>query len=197
MPRLLNATKVERPMSNDVENAESGMLEILTKPSKTLANWYFWLGSLGLFLAVLNLVDAIHPNYRVSWGGLLTFELTNDAFGDKDTAAAFVISDAVFMLLCGILVSLGVRTLSAEQGVGEWMKSMVTSNWYNDLIEPENGGLSMIIGTWLALGSILFYFYWGITSTTWIDPGVYSWSIAMMASGLVLRMLATVEEESD
>ena len=82
MPRLLNETKVERPMSNDVENAESGMLEILAKPSKTLANEYFWLGSLGLFLAVLNLVDAIHPNYRVSWGGLLTFELTNDAFVD-------------------------------------------------------------------------------------------------------------------
>jgi hypothetical protein len=184
-------------MSDDVENAESGMLEILTQPSRTLANWYFWVGSLGLFLAILNLADAIHPNYRVSWGGLLTFEYTNAAFGDKDSASSFVIGDAVFMLLCGGLVALGVRTLSNEQGVVEWIKSMLTNKWYNDLIEPETGGWSMIIGTWSMLGSVLFYFYWGITSTTWIDPGVYSWAIAMMAAGLVLRMLATVEEDSD
>ncbi|MDC0557347.1 hypothetical protein OAO34_06130 [Candidatus Poseidoniaceae archaeon] len=45
------------------------------------------------------------------------------------------------------------------------------------------------------LGSVLFYFYWKITSTAWIDPGVYSWSIAMMAVGLVLRMLASLEQE--
>ncbi len=197
MPRLLNASKVDGRMSDDVENAESGMLEILTQPSRTLANWYFWVGSLGLFLAILNLADAIHPNYRVSWGGLLTFEYTNAAFGDKDSASSFVIGDAVFMLLCGGLVALGGRTLSNEQGVVEWIKSMLTNKWYNDLIEPETGGWSMIIGTWSMLGSVLFYFYWGITSTTWIDPGVYSWAIAMMAAGLVLRMLATVEEDSD
>ena len=197
MPRLLNASKVDGRMSNDVEDAESGMLEILTQPSKTIANWYFWIGSLGMFLAILNLADAIHPNYRVSWGGLLTFEYTNDAFGDNKTAAGFVIGDAVFMLICGTLIALGGRSLSAEQGVGEWIKSMFTSKWYNDLVEPENGGWSMIIGTWSMLGSVLFYFYWGVTSTSWIDPGVYSWTIAMMASGLVLRMLATVEEESD
>ena len=91
MPRLLNASKVDGRMSDDVENAESGMLEILTQPSRTLANWYFWVGSLGLFLAILNLADAIHPNYRVSWGGLLTFEYTNAAFGDKDSASSFPI----------------------------------------------------------------------------------------------------------
>jgi len=29
----------------------------------------------------------------------------------------------------------------------------------------------------------------------WIDPGVYSISISLMAVGLVLRMLSTVEED--
>lgn len=195
MPRLLNASKVERRMSTDVENGKNGMFEILTQPSKTLATWYFWIGSLGLFLAVLNLTNNIHPNYHVSWGGLLTFEYTNDAFGDKDTAAAFAIGDAVFIMLCGGIAALGVRTLSGEDGIGEWVSSMLTSKWYNDLVEPGNGGWSLIVGTWSMLGSIVFYFYWGITSTTWIDPGVYSWSIAMMAVGLVLRMLASVEQE--
>lgn len=195
MPRLLNASKVERRMSTDVENGENGMFEILTQPSKTLATWYFWLGSLGLFLAVLNLTNNIHPNYHVSWGGVLTFEYTNSAFGDKDTAAAFATGDAIFIAFCGGIAALGVRSLAGENGIGEWAKGMLTNNWYNDLVEPGNGGMSLIVGTWSMLGSIVFYFYWGITSTAWIDPGVYSWSIAMMAVGLVLRMLASVEQE--
>ena len=29
----------------------------------------------------------------------------------------------------------------------------------------------------------------------WIDPGVYSIAISLMASGLVLRMLTTIEED--
>ena len=29
----------------------------------------------------------------------------------------------------------------------------------------------------------------------WIDPGVYSISIALMASGIVMRMLSSVEDE--
>jgi hypothetical protein len=143
----------------------------------------------------MNITNNIHPNYHVSWGGVLTFEYTNQAFGDKDTASAFVVGDAVFIALCGGMAALGVRSLSAENGISEWAKSMVTSNWYNDLVEPGNGGLTLLVGTWSMLGSILFYFYWGITSTTWIDPGVYSWSIAMMAAGLVLRMLASIEQE--
>ena len=52
-------------------------------------------------LAVLNIMGMVHPTYSVSWGGLLTFEYMNDAFGDKDDAAAFVPGDALFMALFG------------------------------------------------------------------------------------------------
>ena len=106
MPRVINATKFANRMSNEDGNPSSGMLNILTKPSNTLANWYLWLGLLGLLLAVLNLAGIIHPSYRVSWGGMFTFEATNNAFGDKDTAPAFVVSYAIFILFCVSLINI-------------------------------------------------------------------------------------------
>ncbi len=194
MPILINASKVARPMSDVGENAENGMFDMLMKPSNTLANWYFWVGLLGLMLAVLNLMGMIHPTYRVSWGGLLTFEYTNAAFGDKDDAAAFVAGDAIFIALVGGMTFLGAKTLIGEDGAGNWVKSMVTNDWYNDLLDFE-GGWNRALGTWSILASMVFYFYWGVMHLAWIDPGVYSIAIALMGLGLVLRMLSTVEDE--
>ena len=194
MPRLLTASKVARRMSDDGDNAQDRLGTILFSPSNTLATWYFWLGLLGLMLAILNIMGMIHPSYRVSWGGLLTFEYTNAAFGDKDGAAAFVAGDAVFMALCGGFTFLGARSLIGDGDAGEWAKSMVTNDWYNDLLNFDGGWL-LTLGTWSVLASIVFYGYWGIMHMAWIDPGVYSISIALMATGLVLRMLSSIEDE--
>ncbi len=182
-------------MSNDSENTQNGLLGILTSPSKTLANWYMWLGCLGLMLAVLNILGYIHPNYRVSWGGLLTFEYMNSAFGDKDTAPVFVAGDAVFMLACGAMSYLGVRTLVGDGEFGDWFMSMLKNDWYKDLVEIGNGGWSLLLGTWSLLAGALFYVYWGLMHLSWIDPGVYSITIVLMAVGLILRMLSSIEDD--
>tara|TARA_B110000444_G_scaffold52434_1_gene48389 strand:- start:7936 stop:8526 length:591 start_codon:yes stop_codon:yes gene_type:complete len=195
MPTLLTASKVARRMSKESENAEDSLFRIITNPSKTLANWYFWLGSLGLLLAGLNLIGEIHPNYRVSWGGLLTFEYWNQTFEHKDTAAAFVASDAIFITICGLITFTGAKSLIGEESVGDWFTSLITNEWYKDLVEPGEGGWSLILGTWSMLASVLTYFYWGIMHTSWIDPGIYSWSIVLMGSGLVMRMLSSIEDE--
>ncbi len=194
LARLLTASKVARRMSDDGENAQNRLGTILFNPSNTLATWYFWLGLLGLMLAVLNIMGVIHPTYRLSWGGLLTFEYTNAAFGDKEGAAAFVASDAIFIAAVGGLTFLGARNLIGDGDVVEWFKNMVTNDWYNDLLDSE-GGWSLVLGTWSMLASIVFYFYWGIMHMAWIDPGVYSIAIALMASGIVLRMLSSVEDD--
>ncbi len=181
-------------MSDDGDNAQANLGTILFNPSSTLATWYFWLGLLGLMLAALNLMGMIHPTYRLSWGGLLTFEYLNDAFGDKDGAAAFVVSDAVFIAFVGGMTFLGARGLIGDGDAGEWLKGVVTNEWYNDLLNAE-AGWTLVLGTWSMLASIVFYFYWGIMHMAWIDPGVYSIAIALMATGLVLRMLSSVEDE--
>ena len=181
-------------MSDDGDNAQNGLGSILFNPSNTLATWYFWLGLLGLLLAALNLMGMIHPTYRVSWGGLLTFEYSNAAFGDKDDAAAFVASDAIFIALVAGMTFLGARSLIGDGNPGEWILSMVTNDWYNDLLNVE-AGWNLALGTWCMLVSVVFYFYWGIIHLAWIDPGVYSIAIALMGAGLVMRMLSTVEDD--
>jgi|TARA_B100000131_G_scaffold68578_1_gene64905 hypothetical protein len=181
-------------MSDDGDNAQDNLGTILFNPSSTLASWYFWLGLLGLMLAVLNIMGVIHPSYRVSWGGLLTFEYTNDAFGDKDGAPLFVVSDAVFMAFVGGMTFLGARGLIGDGDPVEWLKGVVTNDWYNNLLNVE-AGWTLVLGTWSMLASIVFYFYWGIMHMAWIDPGVYSIAIALMATGLVMRMLSSVEDE--
>ena len=195
MPRLLTASKFARLMSNDSEDTQNGIVGILTNPSKTLAYWYLGLGCLGLMLAVLNILGIVHPSYRVSWGGLLTFEVTNAAFGDKVGAPVFVAGDAVFMFACGLISYLGIRSLVGEDNFGDWFSSMLKNEWYIDLIELGNGGWERLLGTWFIVASIAFYFSWGIMYMDWIDPGVYSIAIVLMSAGLVLRMLATVEDD--
>ena len=194
MPRLITATLVARPMSDVGERSENNMLEILIKPSTTLANWYFWVGLLGLMLAVLNILGLIHPTYRVSWGGLFTFEYTNQAFGAKDDAAALVASDLIFIALAGSVTFLGARSLIGDGTPAEWLNSLATSKWYNDLFDFE-AGWNLVLGTWLMVASMVFYFYWGIMYLGWIDPGVYSISISLMGLGLVLRMFASIDSD--
>ena len=92
-------------------------------------------------------------------------------------------------------VYLGARSLIGDSNFGDWLTSLLTNDWYNNLIDPENGGWGLLLGTWAMVVSILFYFFWGIMYMAWIDPGVYSIAISLMASGLVLRMLTTIEED--
>ncbi len=195
MPRLLTASKFARRMSNDEDNTQNGLFGILTSPSKTLANWYLWLGCLGVMLGVLNILGYIHPSHRVSWGGVLTFETMNPAFGSKDDAPLFVAGDAVSMFVCCLMSYTGVRSLVGEGNFGDWFMSLLKNDWYNNLLEVENGGWSLLLGTWSMLASVLFYFYWGIMHLSWIDPGVYSIAIVLMAVGLVLRMLSSIEDD--
>ena len=85
-------------MSTEESDPTGSVVSMLMNPSRGMANWYAGLGMLGIFLALLNILGHIHPTYHLSWGGLLTFEATNAAFGTKSLdGAQFVLSDAVFI----------------------------------------------------------------------------------------------------
>ena len=60
---------------SETDNTGDGFFQMIVNPSKTLSNWFIGLGALGIFLAILNLLGEIHPNYRVSWAGVLTLSL--------------------------------------------------------------------------------------------------------------------------
>ena len=55
---------------SEMDNTDAGFVQMVINPSKTLANWFVGLGALGIFLAILNPMGEIHPNYRVSWSGV-------------------------------------------------------------------------------------------------------------------------------
>jgi len=174
-------------MSSEENTEEKGFLELISNPSMGLSKWYIAIGAWGLVLAVLNLIGEIHPTYRVSWGGLFTFELLADAFGTKDNAATFVAGDAVFMIACAVLVGLGLRSIneSKEGGVASFLESMVINDTWPALVGGE-GGMMRAIGAWCLLLGFGFYIAFSIMNQTWIDLGVYSVSITLIAFGFAL-----------
>lgn len=175
-------------MSSEENTDERGFLDLISNPSMGLSKWYIAIGTWGLVLAVLNSLGLIHPNYRVSWGGLLTFELLADAFGEKDTASAFVAGDAVFMIACALLVSLGLRSINEvkEGGLAAFFQSMVINDTWPALVGGE-GGMMRAIGAWCLLLGFGFYIAYGAYYQAWIDLGVYSVSITLVAFGFALN----------
>ena len=176
---------------SEVNETEQGFVQMILNPSKTMSNWFVGIGLLGLFLAVLNLMGEVHPNYRVSWAGVFTFEATNKAFEDLTTAPSFVISDVVFMALCGGLTAVGLRTINSQDGgIQTWLKSIFVNDIWMALADPDLGGWFKTLGAWCLLLGVVNYLYFGICATGWIDPGVYSVTIGLMAFGFALNYSA-------
>ena len=175
-------------MSDDGDNAQGNLGTILLNPSSTLASWYFWLGLLGLMLAVLNIMGIIHPTYRVSWGGLLTFEALADAFGNKEGAPAFVVGDLVFIAACLALVGLGLQSINqnVDGGLAGFARSLVLNDTWPALVGSK-GGLMRAVGAWCLVLGFGFYIAYGVMYTGWIDVGVYSVSITLVAFGFALN----------
>ena len=187
-----------RNMSTEHSDADNSIVSMLLNPSRTMANWYTGIGILGIFLAVMNILGYVHPNYHISWGGLLTFEATNTAFEPKSDGVQFVISDFIFIGLCVVLAGLGLRTFgNDESGIAGWFKSILINDTWPALVDPDIGGWNKLFGAWSLLLGIVFYFYYGIVNTGWVDVGVYSVSIALIALGLGLLMAANAPEGDD
>ena len=183
---------------SEVNNDSDGFVNMLLNPSKTMSNWFVGLGALGIFLAILNLLGEIHPNYRVSWAGVLTFEITNKAFEDISTAPAFVVSDLVFIIICGLLTGLGFKTINSQDGgISAWLKSIFVNQTWLSLADPDVGGWYKTLGAWCLLLSVFNYLYFGFSATGWIDPGVYSVTIGLMAFGFALNYSANSPEAEE
>ena len=183
--------EVGKSMSSE-ENPESGGLaDIFINPSVTLSKWYVGIGTWGLVLAILNMIGEIHPSYRVSWGGLLTFETLADAFGSKEGAPAFVIGDVVFIAACLALLGLGLRSINSnvDGGLAGFARSLVLNDTWPALVGSE-GGLMRAIGAWCLLLGFGFYIGYSAMYMTWIDVGVYSVSVTLVAFGFALNAVS-------
>ena len=180
--------EVGKSMSSEENTESGGLADIFINPSMTLSKWYIGIGIWGLVLAILNIMGHIHPNYRVSWGGLLTFEAFAEAFGTKDNAPTVVPGDVIFMAVCAVLVGLGLRTINSnfEGGLAGFARSLILNDTWPALVGSE-GGLMRAIGAWCLVLGFGFYIGYSVMYTTWIDLGVYSVSITLVAFGFALN----------
>ena len=183
--------EVGKSMSSEENSASGGLADIFINPSVTLSKWYIGIGTWGLVLAILNMLGEIHPTYRVSWGGLLTFEALADAFGNKDGAPTFVIGDIVFIAACLALLGLGLRSINSnvEGGLAGFARSLVLNDTWPALVGSE-GGLMRAIGAWCLLLGFGFYIGYSVMYMTWIDVGVYSVSVTLVAFGFALNAVS-------
>ena len=179
---------VGKSMSSEEKAESSGLADIFIRPSVTLSKWYIAIGAWGLTLAILNMMGQIHPTYRVSWGGLLTFEAFADAFGTKDNAPAFVVGDLVFIGACLVLLGLGLRSINdnVEGGLAGFARSLILNDTWPALVGSE-GGIMRAVGAWCLLLGFAFYIGYSVMYMTWIDLGVYSVSITLVAFGFALN----------
>jgi len=147
-----------------------------------------YLGLWGLLLAVLNMFSMATPAQHVSWGGLLTFETTNAAFGQaKDGFHFEPLGDTIFMLGCVGLIVLGTRVIGSQQSVGEWFKGLIFNDTWPALNNPDLGGGQRTLAAWCLFLGLAFYFWFGLQYQGWMDVGVYSVTIALMATGFALN----------
>ena len=175
---------------SDNANAQSN-----TEKVPVYASIMVCVGLWGLMLAVLNMVGVIHPNYHVSWGGLLTFEATNAALGEaKDGFHYEVLGDTIFIAGCAGLIALGTKFINQRQPVADWFRGLVINDTWTALNDTSVGGGQRTMAAWCLLLGLAFYLYFGISYKGWIDVGVYSVTIALMAAGVALNHASRVPE---
>ena len=167
------------------------------EPVPAYAEWFMLLGVWGLMLAVLNMFGMAHPTYHISWGGLLTMELTNEAFTTADGFKFALLGDTVFIGLCCGLIAMGLNQINQSQGTGQWARGLIFNDTWPALADPSVGGGYRTLAAWCLLLGFVFYFWFGINHSGWTDVDVYSVTIALLASGYASNHLSRVPPGED
>lgn len=182
-------------MSSEQGDEQSGIISMITNPSKCTANWFIGFSMWGIFLAILNILGYAHPSYHYSWAGLFTLEMTNVAYELKSGSPQFVPSDAIFIAICALFLSFGFKTYAAtEDGIAGFFKGLFVNQTWPALASIEEGGIQRTLAAWSLLSGFVFYIYFGINHMGWMDPGVYAVSIALIAFGLALNHVSHAPE---
>ncbi len=188
--------KCSTPVGECMSENDTG--DVLDGKVPVYASALVFLGVWGLVLAALNMFSMAHPTHHVSWGGLLTFEATNAAFGDaKDGFHFEILGDTIFIAGCIGLIALGSRIVNERHSVGDWAKGLVINDTWPALNDSSLGGGQRTMAAWCLLLGLVFYLYFGIAHSGWIDVGVYSVTIALMASGFALNHASRVPPGDD
>ena len=184
-------TPVGDGMSDDVGGTNT--TKKVDGPVPVYAPAMVFMGAWGVLLAFLNMFSMALPNQHVSWGGLLTFEATNAAFGDAIDGFHFEpLGDSIFLIACIAMIAFGLKTIGERGDVSAWLKSLIDNDTWPALNDLSIGGGQRTLAAWCLFSGIAFYFWFGIQHSGWMDVGVYSVTIALMGSGFALNHASRV-----
>jgi len=177
-----------------IDMVQADWNEALNRPSSTISIVALMLGVWVILLSIVNLVEgAYSPGFKVSWIGFLGFG--GETFTANDSGVD-LLNDGIFTLLGLSLIAggdYGMKKASPNsEGAISFITGLPNSNFANNLIKGEKG--IDIISSWLIVIGILFYLIWSIQNNTWVDPGVYSVMISMVAFGFALGMSSNAEK---
>lgn len=167
-------------------------MEVLRSPSITMSVGSFLLGSWMAFLTLVNIISGVYSDGRkVNWMDFITNgPVTNSA---HEIGLTFP-DDVIFIIISAALIGIGVMGIgsSREDGFGGWISGLPNERIMKSLISP-NLDIVRTIASWMMLLGIVYYFGWSLRETTWVDPGVYSVMIALVAVGLGLHWIRDAE----
>lgn len=175
-----------------MSEANQEWMEVLKSPSITMSVGSFLLGSWMAFLTLVNIISGVYSDGRkVNWMDFITNgPVTNSA---HEIGLTFP-DDVIFGIISASLIGIGVMGIgsSREDGFGGWISGLPNERIMKSLISP-NLDIVRTIASWMMLLGIVYYFGWSLRETTWVDPGVYSVMIALVAVGLGLHWIRDAE----
>ena len=175
-----------------MSEANQEWMEVLKSPSITMSVGSFLLGSWMAFLTLVNIISGVYSDGRkVNWMDFITNgPVTNSA---HEIGLTFP-DDVIFAIMSAGLIGIGVMGIgsSREDGFGGWISGLPNERIMKSLISP-NLDIVRTIASWMMLLGIVYYFGWSLRETTWVDPGVYSVMIALVAVGLGLHWIRDAE----
>ena len=197
----LNGVDSSAIQSNMTENTENmSFVDKVLNPNRVLSQWLFGLGLWGLMLGILNLMVMLRPEEKVVWAGFLSLGKIGGIIFTEKTSYA-IVSDSAFLFITGGSFALGSLGLhkSTEGGITNWVRNLFMNDYWKSLVNPqEEGGWMKTISAWCLVIGFVFYLYWGVVHTGWIDTGVYAVSIVFIAFGFSLKFASeNSHEEAD
>ncbi|DAC68796.1 MAG TPA: hypothetical protein D7I12_05300 [Candidatus Poseidoniales archaeon] len=166
--------------------AQSSWKDEVTKPSRFLSVVSFCIGAWLAFVSLINVAfGAFAPGQKIEWLGFIDGSSLSEAYS-AHSSISIGIGDVVALALAGILIVIGARGIESSSGLRAFLYSIIQRP--RQMMSSE-GDLSLIVANWMVVGGIVFYVIWSTINTTWVDPGVYSVSIVMIASGLGIEAI--------
>ena len=93
----------------------------------------------------------------------------------------------MFILICALMIALGARMINERSDIATWVRGLIINDTWPALNDPTLAGGQRTASAWCLLLGLAFYLYFGIVNQGWIDVGVYSVTIALMAAGFGLN----------